>query len=668
MPDPNSAAYKQWLLDTARRLRAEDRPPHQPEDVEHRARETRRHIRAATGDAILEGRDVPPPDPQLLGIVRRDGYHIERLLFQTRPGCYATANVYVPEGKGPFPAVLNVHGHWAGARMDPVVQSRCLGLVKLGFLALVLDAWGAGERGTRPGVAEYHGGLLGASLWPVDTPLYGLQLNDNLRAMDYLQSRPDVDSHRIGCTGASGGGNQTTHFSAYDPRIRCAVPVCSVGTFQSYLDAACCVDEVLPGALTFAEEGDLLGMLAPRPLMVITATRDTYHFGPEAARAALDRARPYFAAHGAEERVRHVLIESGHDYGKPMREAMYGWMRRWLMNEGDGSPVPEPQITIEDPAAIRCFGEGFRSPKVMTTVRWTAERGRELASRAEARLRGGEDVLRDGRRELERRLALPVHPEPRTFSRDRGYETEPGVWLRSDAYVPVDEEHPTEYLFFHPDGPAAAVQTGLFKRKQGTAARLDVMDLRGVGALALPDQDLRGQIPDHNLAEWGLWIGRPLLGQWVHDIRQMSRPGKGGKTVAPQIVVAWGEAGIAAVLAAALEPAITGVAVIGAPATLVSDTPPHSGMRMALFHPGLLKLGDIPHLAALTAPRNVLLANPLALDGSPVHQEELDHLTATARGFHARHGKPGRYLARAEMSDAEISKVLREWEEQAHRG
>src|SRR5262249_61460829 len=101
------------------------------------------------------------------------------------------------------------------ARVDPVCPARCFGLARLGYFVLTLDAFGSGERGTTPAVYEYHGGLLGASLWPAGIPLWGLQLYDNLRALDYLCQRSEVDATRIGCTGASGGGNQTTYISAF---------------------------------------------------------------------------------------------------------------------------------------------------------------------------------------------------------------------------------------------------------------------------------------------------------------------------------------------------------------------------------------------------------------------------------------------------------------------
>src|SRR3982751_1431841 len=118
------------------------------------------------------------------------------------------ANPYVPDGPGKVPAILMVHGHWRGAKQDPVVQSRCIGAAKLGFFVLAVDALGAGERGVGEAPGEYHGEMPAATLLPVGLPLSGLQVYENGRAVDYLQTRPEVDGDRILPPGTRVGGGQ----------------------------------------------------------------------------------------------------------------------------------------------------------------------------------------------------------------------------------------------------------------------------------------------------------------------------------------------------------------------------------------------------------------------------------------------------------------------------
>jgi len=652
-----------WFLDNWARLRGSDSPPATREEARRRAREIRKRIREAEQDALPAKKC--PLDPQVLGVLERDGYRVERLIFQTRPGCYATSTVYVPTGlKGRIPAVLNVHGHWAGARRDPVVQSRCIGLAKLGFVTLTLDAWGAGERGTQQGRNEYHGGLLGASLWPVGTPLHGLQLWDNIRALDYLQTRPEVEGKRLGCTGASGGGNQTTYLSAFDERVRCAVPVCSVGTYRDYLKIACCVDEVLLGGLTFAEEGDLLGIVAPRPLMVITASRDAYHFGPVSSGEAVDRARGYFRAHSAEDHLRQVIFESGHDYNRPMREAMYGWMTRWLKEEGDGSPIPEPAFRTDDPEALRCFAPESRPAKIMTTVRWVQEHAARLAGAPKLPSRPSAwDGERRRRKEALAEVLWPRSPHVRSTPALDGLTLipEPGVRIPL-ALLPYGGQRAgpeTAAILLHPRGRRAALETALARTLSLGGVLVYAPELRGCDELTLAGQALGNDIPDHNIVEWSLWIGRPLLGQWVRDALDL-RGALSRQGVERFVVAGWREGGLAAILAAALDDEIRGVAALEPPATFVSDVAPHQ-VRMVAFQPDLLTIGDVPHLAALSAPRPVLLADPVRLDGMSVPRSELDALYAWPRSVYEKLGRGDRFNARAGAEDAELAEMVRSW-------
>jgi hypothetical protein len=148
LPRPDPRAFDKWVQTQAAAMRAKDRAPASPREWRGRRSELRRRMFAAMGPL--------PPSPfplqaQVLGALQRRGYRIEKIVFQTRPEMWVTANAYVPETRrGRMPAVLVVHGHWALARRDPVVQARCLGLVKNGFFVLAVDAFGAGERYTTP--------------------------------------------------------------------------------------------------------------------------------------------------------------------------------------------------------------------------------------------------------------------------------------------------------------------------------------------------------------------------------------------------------------------------------------------------------------------------------------------------------------------------------------
>src|SRR6516162_1871280 len=311
LPKPDSQVFNQFIRSQAAALRAKDTPPTTRKEWENRRMQLRQAMFAAMG---------PFPDkpcelePKVVGVLQRQGYRIEKLIFQSRPDVWVTANAYVPENvKGRVPAVLVVHGHWPWARRDPVVQARCLGLVKLAFFVLAVDAFGSGERYPHPGSGTYHGALYGSTLWPVGQTLLGMQVYDNRRAVDYLLTRREVDGERLGITGASGGGNQSLYAGALDERLKAVVPVCSVGTYQAYLQAACCVCEVLPGALRFTEGGDVLGLVAPRSLLVMSADEDAFQFSVGEAKKSLERARSIYRLHNAIGKIEHVTFASKYD-------------------------------------------------------------------------------------------------------------------------------------------------------------------------------------------------------------------------------------------------------------------------------------------------------------------------------------------------------------------
>ena len=193
---PPNKQFQAFVMKQAAELRKNDKVPATADEWAKQEEALRKQLFAAWGG---EACFLPKPcdlDPKQHGeVLKRDGYTVEKITFQTRPGVRMTANLYVPDAakKKPAPAILQVHGHWRGAKQDPVVQSRCIGAAKLGFVVLCVDAFGAGERGIGTALGEYHGEMTAATLFPLGTPLSGLQVYENMRAVDYLETRPEVD-------------------------------------------------------------------------------------------------------------------------------------------------------------------------------------------------------------------------------------------------------------------------------------------------------------------------------------------------------------------------------------------------------------------------------------------------------------------------------------------
>lgn len=643
-PVPPNKQYNAFVRAQAAELRKNDKAPATLDEWKKQRDELRKNLLAAWGGTAAFPEKPCPLDPQQHGEpLKRDGYTVEKITIQTRPNVRMTANLYVPDaakqGKK-LPAILQVHGHWKGAKQDPVVQSRCIGAAKLGFVVLCVDAFGAGERGVGTALGEYHGDMTAATLLPVGLPLSGLQVYENMRAVDYLESRPEVDKDRIGITGASGGGNQTMYAGAWDERFKCVVPVCSVGNYQAYLQTACCMCEVVPGALKFTEEWAVLALTAPRALMVVNATKDGIQFSVGEAKKSLALTGPVYKLFGKPDNLRHAIFEGPHDYSKAMREAMYGFMTLHLKGEGNGDPIKEPEFKTEDPETLRCYPGDTRPIDFTTIPRFAAHEGKWLLL-AKPIPKTAEEwrTQSEARRTALVQRVFGGFPDVKAVDEwKEGFEDlslhdfrpEPGLnamlTYRFDASVPRPKNEPI-VLILTGDGD---FETHIKWEKAVLAAgfRPTAFDLRATGNRGFLG-DKVGRAPDHNSAEWGLWLGRPLLGQWVFEVRQYLntrtpvKNAKGELVERDVIIIGEGAAGVVALCAAATDSRVTKVAAINTLGSFVTDEP-YTGQRLALMAPGILRdVGDVGHLAALCAKQRVIVAGGVSALGKPLTPEQL---------------------------------------------
>lgn len=612
----NPSDYLQFIRASAAQLRAADQPPLTKADWEQQRARLRENLERAWGGFPAAPCSL---EPRTLSEFKRDGYRVEKVIFQTRPNIWMTANAYVPERSGKLPAVVCVHGHWRGAKQDPVVQSRCIGLAKLGFFVLAVDAFGAGERAVGKALGEYHGEMTAATLWPIGLPLSGLQVYENMRAVDYLLTRAEVDAARVGITGASGGGNQTMYAGAWDERFVAVVPVCSVGNYQAYLGNACCMCEVVPGALQFTEEWGLLSQTAPRALMVINATKDSVPFSVGKAEKSLTLAQSVFDLYGQRDQLKHAVFESPHAYNEPIREAMYGWMTRHLKREGSGAPIAEPEIKTEDPETLRCFPGQSRPDDFVTIPKFAAAEARNILSR-----RRPPASAREWQGEAERRRAalvnvlgsvppavpLNLKTEPTADGKARvlSFTSETGLTLTTRFEAGARPSAPLAVVL-DCEGAEKSMASEVAGELRGAGWSLAFPELRATGRFANPRERV-GRSPDHHSAQWALWLGRPLLGQWSVDVRRAldAIAEHDGKLSAEIAAVGFGPAGLVAICSATLDTRITRVATLGMLASYVTDGP-YESQRMGIMAPGILRdPGDIPHLAALLAPRRLLIS------------------------------------------------------------
>lgn len=262
-----------------------------------------------------------------------NGYRRERLVFQSRPNLTVFTYMLIPDSAAKkMPAIICLPGHGRGA--DPVAgideqgeldtadkeyQHRFgVQAVENGYVALVVEQLGFGCRRDERARKRTLGASscqpsAGAALLLGKT-MAGWRAWDVTRAIDYLETRPEVDAQRIACMGISGGGTVILYAAAIEPRIRVSVLSGSVASFRdSIFSIAHCIDNYVPGILQWAEASDVAGLIAPRPVFVESGERDNI-FPVDSARQVVAELRRIYSLFGAEDRVGHEVFPSDHSF------------------------------------------------------------------------------------------------------------------------------------------------------------------------------------------------------------------------------------------------------------------------------------------------------------------------------------------------------------------
>jgi hypothetical protein len=286
---------------------------------EARAAYLRQHVLASAG--LLPLPERCPLRPVVFDELKQADYTVAKVYFESLPGFFVTGNLYRPLGPGPFPGVLSAHGHWAYGRFENSDlmsgPGRAINLARRGFVVFSYDMVGYNDSRQ---LTHTFGGRR-ETLWGLS--LSGLQLWNSIRGLDFLQSLPYVKGDALAVTGESGGGTQTFLLAAADPRVAVAVPVNMISLHMQ----GGCLCENPPGLRLDTNNVEIAATIAPRPLLMISATGD---WTSETLEAEYPAVRSIYALLGAGDRVGAVRMTADHNYNKDSREAMYAWLDRWL--------------------------------------------------------------------------------------------------------------------------------------------------------------------------------------------------------------------------------------------------------------------------------------------------------------------------------------------------
>lgn len=347
------------------------------------------------------------------GRVDREDYTVEKVYFESLPGFYVTGSLYRPKaGAGKRPGVLCPHGHWADGRFhdagpDAVrkeiaagaeefeeggrspLQARCVGLARLGCVVFHYDMIGYADsvqlsQALAHGFAKQRPEMNTLANWGLFSPqaeahgqsVMGLQTWNSIRALDFLETLPDVDPKRLAVTGASGGGTQTFILGALDDRVSVAFPAVMVST---HMQGGCTCENAC-GLRIAAGNVHFAALFAPRPLGMTCANDWTL----DMATNGFPQLEALYTLLGAPDAVMlHRGEKFGHNYNAPSRKAMYAWLNRWLhlgavdpTAERDYRRLSRDELTVWDAAHPRPTGGADFERRLL--AQWWAATRKEL--------------------------------------------------------------------------------------------------------------------------------------------------------------------------------------------------------------------------------------------------------------------------------------------------
>lgn len=327
--------------------------------------------------------DKTPLNAKIGETMPMNGFHIEKLIFESLPGYHVTALVYVPENDAKqHPAILVACGHSPNGKIH--YQALCQRLVQRGYLVICWDPVGQGERSqfwdnekkqSRYNLVCGEHAVLGNLAYLAGANLMRWEIWDGIRAVDYLLTRNDVDANRISITGTSGGGAQAAHIGALDERIKVVAPSCYISLLpmraynRSFADPDSDPEQDLPGMISEGvDHAGLLLLVYPRPLFIASAVLD--FFPIEGTRKTFREVSDVYERFGHERDIAMAEGYHTHSFSVENQEAAINFIDRFNQQPKQNGLPP---VTDIDAEKLLCTKEGqvtvaFKDEKKLTDI------------------------------------------------------------------------------------------------------------------------------------------------------------------------------------------------------------------------------------------------------------------------------------------------------------
>jgi dienelactone hydrolase len=580
-----------------------------------RAKEIREQVLASCGLWPLPKKT--PLKAEIFDRTEREGYSVEKVYFQSYPGFYVAGNLYRPlsKGKGPFPAVLNPHGHWAQGRLNDTkegsIAARCISFARQGMVAFSWDMTGYNDMmqlGPHRRIATNRLN----QLWNIN--LMGLQTWNSIRALDFLESLPDVDKSRLACTGESGGGTQTFMLGAAETRLAAQAPVVMV----SHSMQGGCLCENAPGLRVDYSNMEIAAVPAPRPQILVAASGDWTKTTMTIEGPSIEKIYNLF---GAADHLLYVRFEFDHNYNQTSREAVYGFFNKWLLHGNSTDAVKEPAYEKEPNEKLLVWQDRQLPSDAVNEAQLIAniiKADREQLAALTPKTKKAAEEFRATLMPLWQHTLQVELPESDLIV-ERDAEKRLGKYRSTTMAIGRAGKHDRlPALMITPETERYEVLCLLVHDKGKSAYLDDHGEPRGLAkelldhnhTVILVDTFLTGELADEKasaarkpFSSFFTTYNRTDLQERVQDIITVCAVGQTHSKGRRVVVFGQGRAGLWAMLAA---PIASGVV---ADCDGLQDNDDAALLSKELFAPGLRRMGGFQTAAALAAPRPLLTYN-----------------------------------------------------------
>ncbi len=569
-----------------------------------------------------------PLNAKVVGVVQKENFKVEKIIYESQPNFYVTAAMYIPNNiTEKRPAIIYTCGHSILGIRDNIYQQVCMNLANKGFIVFAFDPVSQGERmqyfsdeigkSVIGGCTSEHS-YEGTQCFLIGASLAKYMIWDGIRAVDYLLTRPEVDPSRIGITGRSGGGTQSSYIAAFDPRIKAAAPENYITSFKRLWDTIGPQDAeqmFFHGIANGLDHADLLEVRIPKPALQITTTRD--FFSIQGSRETEKEVEKAYKIFGKSENFHRVEDDAVHESTKKNREALYKFFQKNLNLPGNSVDEKVEYLTPEE-FKITETGQVITSLGGETIFSLNKKEAvKEIDNNARTK-----DIIESAKKIVG--YEKPENNGDAIFTGRYDHEK----FVIEKYFINGETNAPIPFLLFIPKKITASPI--VYLNPKGKSAKIDEIewfvkrghtvlaaDLIGFGEMNqyVFSKSMFSNYGEISDPQWGgpVVTGVSLVGIHASDIYRLGRFLNQKKGLKGEDIYALAKGDIcpALVHAAAFEnlfSKIVLIAPIGSYASFVTNRF-YKVNPMFPFIPGVLSKYDLPNLEATLAPRKLVIIN-----------------------------------------------------------